>query len=136
MLRELNTSVISCRQAQDTQPSGSEKRKKQPPKGTKQPRNRTSQIDNPIYEVILHDTVLFPEGGGQPSDIGLLRASDGEEYVVKEVRRSGGHAVHYVHSAKRVLSANEQVTVLLGEEGLQRRLDHVRFAARIHQLAC
>ena len=50
----------------------------------------------PLLEVVLHDTIIFPEGGGQPSDVGILTSSDGELWDVIESKRHGGHAVHYV----------------------------------------
>lgn len=86
----------------------------------------------PLLEVILHDTVIFPEGGGQPSDIGLLTSADGEVWNVIEVKRHGGHAVHYVRAtdldaqaALRVFTPGARAGVALGEEGFKRRLDHV-----------
>ena len=88
---------------------------------------------SPLLEVLLHDTVLFPEGGGQPSDIGLLTSADGETWEVAEVKRVGGHAVHYVklgsksmEEALNAFKTNEKIGVQLGEAGLSRRLDHVR----------
>lgn len=89
----------------------------------------------PLLEVILHDTIIFPEGGGQPSDIGILTSEDGELWNVIEVKRHGGHAVHYVRardanaeSALRVFTPGSRVGVALGEDGVKRRLDHVRQA--------
>ena len=86
----------------------------------------------PLIEVILHDTVIFPEGGGQPSDVGILTSADGELWDVIEVKRHGGHAVHYVRSkdqspdgALRAFSPGAKVGVALGEQGWRRRLDHV-----------
>ncbi|QLL34291.1 hypothetical protein HG536_0G01500 [Torulaspora globosa] len=54
----------------------------------------------PMYHVELHDTILFPEGGGQPSDTGVLKVLDGpnanESVVVSHVAREGLHAKHCV----------------------------------------
>ncbi len=88
----------------------------------------------PLVEVILHDTIIFPEGGGQPSDVGILTSVDGELWDVVEAKRHGGHAVHYVRlrpeqsvdQALKVFSPGALVGVSLGEEGSKRRLDHVR----------
>ena len=87
----------------------------------------------PLVEVILHDTIIFPEGGGQPSDCGILTSADGELWDVVEAKRHGGHAVHYVRlkpaqtvdQALKVFSPGALVGVALGEEGSKRRLDHV-----------
>jgi misacylated tRNA(Ala) deacylase len=45
--------------------------------------------------VVLDSTVLYPGGGGQPSDRGvLLRAGDGRTWTVTAARKSGGEIVH------------------------------------------
>jgi misacylated tRNA(Ala) deacylase len=45
--------------------------------------------------LVLDRTVLYPGGGGQPSDRGLLlRAADGRTWTVKGARKSGGEIVH------------------------------------------
>ena len=82
--------------------------------------------------MILHDTVIFPEGGGQPSDIGILTSSDGQLWDVQEAKRIGGHAVHYIkigdRTSEAALSAfavGSTAGVALGEAGYRRRLDHV-----------
>ncbi|CCC67282.1 hypothetical protein NCAS_0A07240 [Naumovozyma castellii] len=49
------------------------------------------------YEVELQDTILFPEGGGQPSDTGTITiVSSGDIIPVKYVYRVGLHANHMV----------------------------------------
>jgi Ser-tRNA(Ala) deacylase AlaX len=47
MLREANVRVISCEKAEEKKPLGA-------------------------WKVVTDDTVLFPEGGGQPWDLGTL----------------------------------------------------------------
>jgi misacylated tRNA(Ala) deacylase len=45
--------------------------------------------------VVLDSTILYPGGGGQPSDRGLiLRAEDGRSWTVRSARRIGGEIVH------------------------------------------
>ncbi|KAF9570191.1 hypothetical protein EC968_002070, partial [Mortierella alpina] len=44
-----------------------------------------------LYEVQLQDTILFPEGGGQPCDYGTLN----ETIEVKNVQRVGTSHVHH-----------------------------------------
>jgi misacylated tRNA(Ala) deacylase len=84
-----------------------------------------------VLEIILHDTILFPEGGGQPSDIGHIIATSGRQtYKVTEVKRAGGHAIHYVRMMNAdddmlILSPGAEVVVKLGEDGFNRRYDHV-----------
>lgn len=87
-----------------------------------------------LLHVLLHDTVIFPEGGGQPTDTGVITcAADGSNWDVVQAKRHGGHAVHYVKVPKGVepdtallaFSPGSIVTVSLGQEGYDRRYDHV-----------
>jgi misacylated tRNA(Ala) deacylase len=53
-----------------------------------------STADGPPL-VVLDATTLYPGGGGQPSDRGLiLRTADGRSWVVRAARRVGGEIVH------------------------------------------
>ncbi|KAI0772057.1 alanyl-tRNA synthetase domain-containing protein [Trametes elegans] len=135
LLRELATTAVSCRvsQSPSVPSNGREgKKKKAAPAPTA-----------PLLEVILHDTIIFPEGGGQPSDVGLLTSSDGELWDVVEARRHGGHAVHYVRlkpeqDVDRALSLfvpGAVVGVSLGEQGYRRRLDHACMHTSQHLLS-
>lgn len=83
--------------------------------------------------MILHDTVIFPEGGGQPTDIGIITTSDGMVWEVVQAKRHGGHAVHYVRVqvhdvdlAILAFSPGSKVTASLDQAGYDRRYDHVR----------
>lgn len=53
-----------------------------------------------VYQVEFEDTILFPEGGGQPSDSGYLKvieSSNGEDHIpISYVSRSGLHAKHHI----------------------------------------
>ncbi|OCH92210.1 ThrRS/AlaRS common domain-containing protein [Obba rivulosa] len=122
LLRELATTVVSCTVSQaPAVPSNGRKSKEKTP----MPPAET------LLEVILHDTVLFPEGGGQPSDVGLLTTSDKRVWKVIEIKRHGGHAVHYVsvpkedvEAALQAFHSGAEVVASLGEEGYKKRLDH------------
>ncbi|KAH9900035.1 alanyl-tRNA synthetase domain-containing protein [Cubamyces lactineus] len=135
LLRELATTAVSCRVSQSPAPpsNGREgKKKKVAPTPTA-----------PLLEVILHDTIIFPEGGGQPSDVGILTSSDGEQWDVVEAKRHGGHAVHYVRlkpeqnvdDALRLFAPGAVVGVSLGEQGYKRRLDHACMHTSQHLLS-
>jgi len=89
----------------------------------------------PILQVILHDTVIFPEGGGQPTDTGIIKTkNDGVEWEVIQAKRHGGHSVNYVRVPKDVgtedallaFAQGAQVTVSLDQAGFERRYDHAR----------
>ncbi|KAH9844127.1 uncharacterized protein C8Q71DRAFT_31397 [Rhodofomes roseus] len=135
LLREITTTVVSATVSQaPTPPSNGRKSKKE--KAAPAP-------SEPLIEVILHDTVIFPEGGGQPSDVGLLTCSDGDRvWSVVEAKRHGGHAVHYVRSkdqsadaALRAFMPGTRVGVALGDEGWKRRLDHTCMHTSQHLLS-
>ncbi|KAI1786685.1 Threonyl/alanyl tRNA synthetase [Ganoderma leucocontextum] len=135
LLRELPTTSVSCRESQSAAPpsNGREgKKKKAAPAPTAT-----------LLEIVLHDTIIFPEGGGQPSDVGILTSSDGELWDVVEAKRIGGHAVHYVRlnpeqkveHALELFSPGVLVGVSLGEEGYKRRLDHASMHTSQHLLS-
>jgi misacylated tRNA(Ala) deacylase len=46
--------------------------------------------------VVLDRTAFYLQGGGQPSDTGILRDQEGREYVVPRVKRVKGQVVHTV----------------------------------------
>jgi len=44
--------------------------------------------------VLLDRTVFYPGGGGQPADVGVLRAADGRAWSVTGARKAGDDVVH------------------------------------------
>lgn len=69
-----------------------------PPPSGKKGAKGVQTVAAPEWEVILMDTVIFPEGGGQPSDVGTLTfVNEGVSIVVKvrQVLRRGLEAVHF-----------------------------------------
>lgn len=112
LLNALTTHVIQCQESQSLEPP---KDKKKAPQAAQKGK---------IVQVLLHDTILFPEGGGQPSDIGFMESADGHVWPVLEVKRHGHHAIHYVKDGE-IMPSGSVVKVYLGEEGFRRRYDHV-----------
>lgn len=88
-LRELRTQVVSCKSSK--------------------------LADQAAYEVVLEDTVLFPEGGGQPDDRGTINGIE----VIRVVRQ-GGHAIHYI--PEEIPEATEVKLVV----DWSRRFDHMQ----------
>lgn len=96
----------------------------------------------PMILVTLHDTVIFPEGGGQPTDTGLITTrADGKRWEVVQCKRHGGHAIHYVHvkeviadDALTAFASGASVIAELGEKDFERRYDHVRVESYRHSL--
>ncbi|XP_076213019.1 alanyl-tRNA editing protein Aarsd1 [Aptenodytes patagonicus] len=93
--RQFATRVVSCRAAELRPEGGGE-----PVRG---------------FQVVLEDTILFPEGGGQPDDRGLI----GDVPVLRVTRR-GPEAVHFVQAA---LEPGAEVLLSLDWE---RRFDHMQ----------
>ncbi|KAJ9598278.1 hypothetical protein L9F63_011042 [Diploptera punctata] len=67
------------------------------------------------YEVVMEDTILFPEGGGQPSDHGFL-----DELAVLQVTRRGTQAIHFVETPLPIGKTVKQTI------NWERRLDHMQ----------
>ncbi|XP_002131660.3 alanyl-tRNA editing protein Aarsd1-like [Ciona intestinalis] len=67
------------------------------------------------YELELEDTILFPEGGGQPDDRGTIN-----DVPVKRVTRKGSKALHFVTSE---LGIGDIVSM---EIDWKRRFDHMQ----------
>ena len=105
MLRELTTTVIS---AEPQQPE------ERPAKN----RKKSSVNTDKLFEVVLHDTVLFPEGGGQPSDIGIIKTCTAE-YEVTSIQRRGGQAVHFVKAKNITTHRHPPITIPLVKDTLQ-----------------
>ena len=117
LLKDLQTTVIVCLACERLEAPRDKKKKQHAPQ------------EAPLFEVLLQDTILFPEGGGQPSDIGIIKGHDGVSWDVLEVKRRGGLAIHYVKGGETTIHSiapGVRVTVSLGEAGFKRRYDHVR----------
>ncbi|KAK6183026.1 hypothetical protein SNE40_010580 [Patella caerulea] len=67
------------------------------------------------FELILEDTILFPEGGGQPDDRGTI-----EDIPVLRVTRRGDKAVHFV---EKPVDEGKEVSLTVD---WQRRFDHMQ----------
>lgn len=137
LLKELKTTVVSCVRSQlpPASTNGAKKAKKSvitpelPPE--------------PLLEVVLHDTVIFPEGGGQPTDTGVITTiSDGQDWEVVQAKRYGAYAVHYIpvpdgniDAAILAFSPGGSVVVFLGQKGWDIRYDHMTMHTSQHLLS-
>ncbi|KAK0468249.1 ThrRS/AlaRS common domain-containing protein [Desarmillaria tabescens] len=134
LLREIETTVVNCVVSQPALPPAGKK--------TKKAVIAPTLPDDPILEVVLHDTVIFPEGGGQPTDTGIITTLDGTVWSVVQSKRHGGHAVHYVHvpygsvdAALIAFSPGSKVTAALDQAGYNRRYDHMSMHTSQHLLS-
>ncbi|XP_039959653.1 alanyl-tRNA editing protein Aarsd1-B [Bactrocera neohumeralis] len=81
------------------------------------PTGETSARKLEGYNVICEDTIIFPEGGGQPCDYGQING-----YPVRSVVRKGTEAIHFVESTKGF----EEGDIVKQELDWNRRLDHMQ----------
>ncbi|CAB0009555.1 unnamed protein product [Nesidiocoris tenuis] len=94
-LKEYSTTVLSCEPVQIDHDGSKEKIS--------------------CYEVVCEDTIIFPEGGGQPYDVGRM-----DDVPVFKVLRRGAEAVHYVEKPI------DKGTVVKQTIDWERRLDHMQ----------
>ena len=121
MLRTLTTTVVACEQKPKAAAAGAKKKKK----GSVE-----KQVD--LWLVQLEDTVLFPEGGGQPADTGTLAIAGAESAPVRvsHVYRTPDGVV--LHEASSPLSVGASVVVTLDWE---RRFDHMQCHSAQHLIS-
>eukprot|EP00116_Pleurobrachia_bachei_P002442 sb/3462704/ len=82
------------------------------------------------YEVELDDTILFPEGGGQPSDFGTLQLPTSDAKIgVLDVQRRGRTAVH---TTDKPIPVGQVVNASVDWE---RRFDHMQQHTGQHLLS-
>ncbi|KAJ8475139.1 hypothetical protein ONZ45_g15709 [Pleurotus djamor] len=135
LLRELSTKVINCKISQPAAPP--------PGKKTKKAVIAPTLPQGPILELVLHDTVIFPEGGGQPTDTGIIVDLEGKSWPVLQCKRHGGHAVHYVQidsslsvdDALLRFTPGTTVTSALTQVDFDRRYDHMSMHTSQHLLS-
>ncbi|KAI5481728.1 threonyl/alanyl tRNA synthetase, class II-like putative editing domain containing protein [Pseudohyphozyma bogoriensis] len=104
LLTTLDSTVIKCEKKVVAPPAG------KPKKGAK-----AAEVPDE-WEVELEDTVLFPEGGGQPSDKGTIQPLtpegqlEGSAVNVRQVIRRNLDAIHYC-SAPLEVGTRVRVTI-------------------------
>ncbi|GAA5851636.1 hypothetical protein JCM9279_002524 [Rhodotorula babjevae] len=121
----LDTEVVRCDKVPPqaaVAPAKGAKGKKAPAAAATSTETDTQPNDE--WEIELLDSVLFPEGGGQPSDTGALVAlvdgqtGDAQRITVRQVIRRNLDAVHFVDQP---LEVGTKVRV---EVDMARRIDH------------
>lgn len=79
------------------------------------------------FDVTCEDTILFPEGGGQPFDTGSI---NGQRVI--NVIRKGSEAIHRIESAELSFAVGDQC---LQKVDWSRRLDHMQQHSGQHLLS-
>ncbi|OCF34798.1 hypothetical protein I316_03342 [Kwoniella heveanensis BCC8398] len=148
LLRSMRTTIHSARQASikaPPPPKGKDKAKK--PKGQSSASSANGndsesgkEDKGALWEVELLDTVIFPEGGGQPADTGILHLlnpnGDVETTLVIEgCLRQKLDSVHLIRVPPRVSvqwDEGREVEVVVDWE---RRMDHMTIHTSQHLLS-
>ena len=73
-----------------------------------------------LYEISLNQTAFFPEGGGQPSDLGYLYPENQEALIVLDVQEKENQVIHYL---EKPIPVGEK---LIGKIDSCRRLDFMQ----------
>ena len=81
--------------------------------------------------VILDRTIFYPEGGGQPGDIGSIRLEDGLDLVVTNTVKTPNGILHIVNAKKSEIVIGQSVTMKIDWD---RRLRHMRMHTALHLL--
>ena len=83
--------------------------------------------------VVLDRTLFYPQGGGQPGDIGTLTGDDGRTVTVVDTRKGdGGAVVHVVGDGAGALAAGDRVR---GEIDWDVRYRRMRMHTCMHLLS-
>ncbi|WWC90141.1 uncharacterized protein L201_005074 [Kwoniella dendrophila CBS 6074] len=143
LLRSLKTKVHSVREASiKTAPPPKGKGNKKKGGDSVDSRNAEIPIEDKgkLYEIELLDTVIFPEGGGQPSDTGYLNTFDSnggiqDSFRVESCLRKkldGVHLVRIPPGKQFDLKEGDEVEVVVDWD---RRLDHMALHTSQHLLS-
>jgi len=81
--------------------------------------------------VILDRTIFYPEGGGQPGDIGSIRLEGGLDLIVANTVKTPNGILHIVDAKKSEMVIGQSVTMDIDWE---RRLRHMRMHTALHLL--
>ncbi|KAM0791549.1 hypothetical protein ACM66B_005997 [Microbotryomycetes sp. NB124-2] len=123
LLTELVTKVVRCakRQAAPASTAASKQSKgKNKSSGAATPTSQQGPVEE--WEIELEDTVLFPEGGGQPCDHGVIIPKSGDTFdetqavTVSDVQRRHLDAIHF---ASGPLEVGAEVLVKIDQERRQ-----------------
>ena len=82
--------------------------------------------------VVLDRTAIYPKGGGQPSDQGIISIKDGTRYTIKDSSKQGEKIVHVILESFPTNIAGEQVHCSVN---WPLRYSHMRYHTALHILS-
>ncbi|WVW81328.1 hypothetical protein I302_103319 [Kwoniella bestiolae CBS 10118] len=140
LLRSLKTRVHAVKEASiktAPPPKGKGNKKKG---GDEIPKEGKMEDKGKLYEVELLDTVIFPEGGGQPSDTGRMNVLDPiggvkQSFVIESCLRRKLDSVHLVRippGTEVDLKEGDEVELVVDWD---RRMDHMTIHTSQHLLS-
>ncbi|KAF2132335.1 ThrRS/AlaRS common domain-containing protein [Dothidotthia symphoricarpi CBS 119687] len=129
-LQALETEVVSCNEytpPKTPQQSGKSKTKK-----STDPEKGLSDIASKTWLIEFADSVIFPEGGGQPTDHGFITALDNESNEPIPVTNIQRHGLRCVHFSPKPLEPGTPVRQTIN---FTRRWDHMQQHTGQHLLS-
>ncbi|EQD54457.1 Threonyl/alanyl tRNA synthetase SAD, partial [mine drainage metagenome] len=91
-------------------------------------------VGRPPGAVVLDRTYFYPAGGGQPSDLGWIRRSNGEAIRITDVSREGGVVLHRFRGSSPA-GGFVPGTQIEGTIDWERRYAHMRLHSGQHLLS-
>ena len=67
-------------------------------------------IEDGLFQIILDQTIFYPQGGGQPYDLGSIRTDDAE-FEIESVRFADGFVLHNGNFQSGSIDKNNDVTL-------------------------
>ncbi|EUC56272.1 alanyl-tRNA synthetase domain protein [Rhizoctonia solani AG-3 Rhs1AP] len=128
-LYDLQTRVISCVEVAPSK-ADTKRTKKNKGKGLK-PNLTPDGTEEELWEIECEDSVLFPEGGGQPTDHGTLTTAD-EPHLPIPITTIHRHGLRAVLFSPRPLTPG---TVVTQHVDTRRRMDHMQQHTGQHLLS-
>lgn len=129
-LKTFKTIVLKCTPIENK--SNDDKRKSKSKGKDKNNNNNNKELEaaKQLYELELEDTILFPEGGGQPADKGfIILDGTNKKIEVIDVQRKDLKAIHITEEP-----IEKDVNVQI-ELNWRRRLDHMQQHTGQHLLS-
>ncbi|KAJ1308275.1 hypothetical protein OPQ81_003990 [Rhizoctonia solani] len=128
-LFELRTKVVSCIEVASSK--ADTKRAKKNKEKDSRAESTTNGTESKLWEIECEDSILFPEGGGQPTDHGTLIIAEepNDPIPVTTIHRHGLRAVIF---SPRPL---EPGTVVTQHVDARRRMDHMQQHTGQHLLS-
>ncbi|KAG8716189.1 hypothetical protein FRC08_009752 [Ceratobasidium sp. 394] len=131
-LNDLQTTVVSCVEVVAAKADTKRTKKNKEKEQTSQTiTNNSTTGETKLWEIECEDSVLFPEGGGQPTDHGTLTVLEkpNELVPITTVHRHGLRAIIY---SPRPLAPGTKITQHVNS---RRRMDHMQQHTGQHLLS-